>query len=117
MGALAKPRSDMTVDEFLAWEPGTQGVRWQLRDGEPEMMAPASDAHGSIQAELARLIGNHLAERGACRVLVTPGVVPRVRSSENFLIPDLGITCTPAAGGTTIPDPVALIEILTLQRA
>jgi Uma2 family endonuclease len=114
MGALPKPVSRMTVAEFLAWEPGTPGTRWQLCDGEPEMMAPASDAHGSIQGELGRLIGNHLAQRGGpCRMVVGPGVVPRVRSSENFLIPDLGITCTPAFGGTAMPDPVALIEILS----
>jgi Uma2 family endonuclease len=113
MVALRKPVSGMSVAEFLAWEPGTAGKRWQLRDGEPEMMAPASDVHGSIQGELARLIGNHLAGEGACRVVVTPGVIPRVRSAQNFLIPDLGITCTQAAGGTSIPDPVALIEILS----
>lgn len=114
MGALPKSASGMTVAEFLAWDPEEPGTRWQLRDGEPEAMAPASDAHGSIQGELARLLGNHLADRNSpCRVVVAPGVVPRVRSTQNFLIPDLGITCSPAQGGTTVPDPVALIEILS----
>ena len=32
----------MTVAEFLEWEPEDRsGALWQLRDGEPEMMAPA----------------------------------------------------------------------------
>lgn len=114
MGALPKPMSEMTTAEFLAWDPDRLDTRWQLRDGEPEMMAPASDAHGSIQSELNFLITAHLrAGGGPCRVVTTPGVVPRVRAERNFLIPDLGITCTPAAGGASIPDPVALIEILS----
>jgi Uma2 family endonuclease len=82
------------------------------------MMAPASDAHGMIQGELARLIGNHLADGGsACRLGVAPGVVPRVRSSTNLLVPDLGVTCAPPAGGPTMLDPVVLIEILSPSNA
>lgn len=109
----------MTVAEFLDWDSGDRtGALWQLRDGEPEMMAPASDAHGMIQGELARLIGNHLADSGSpCRVGVTPGVVPRVRSTRNLLVPDLGVTCAPPAGGPTMPDPVVLIEILSPSNA
>ncbi len=113
--ALKLPPRHMTVTEFLTWDSGDRsGALWQLRDGEPEMMAPASDAHGTIQAELAYLLTAHLRERGSpCRVVIAPGVIPRVRSAENCLIPDLGITCTPASGAKTLPDPVALIEILS----
>jgi Uma2 family endonuclease len=98
---MRKPLPGMTVAEFLDWDSGDRtGALWQLRDGEPEMMAPASDAHGTIQSELARLIGNHLADRNSpCRVSVTPGVVPRVRSTRNLLVPDLGATCAPPVGG------------------
>ena len=113
--ALKLPSRHMTVTEFLAWDPGDRtGALWQLRDGEPERMAPASDAHGTIQAELAYLLTAHLRDRAsACRVVVAPGVIPRVRSAENCLIPDLGITCTPPSGAKTLPDPVVLIEILS----
>jgi len=110
----------MTVVEFLAWDSGDgSGALWQLRDGEPELMAPASDAHGSIQNELSRLITNHLVARDSpCRAVITPGVIPRVRSADNYLIPDIGVTCTPARGGTAMPDPVVLIEVLspTIER-
>ena len=105
----------MTVAEFLEWNPddGT-GALWQLRDGEPEMMAPASDAHGSIQATLLRLIENHLVARGSrCRTVVAPGVIPRVRSDRNMLVPDLGITCAPPSGGRSLPEPLVLIEVLS----
>lgn len=105
----------MTVDEFLVWDSDdVTGRRWQLIDGEPVLMAPAADIHGSIQGELARLIGNHLIATGSpCRVVVAPGIVPRVRSSENFCIPDLGVTFSPPSGGVMVPEPVLLIEILS----
>ncbi len=53
--ALKLPPHRMTVSEFLEWDSGdTSGAIWQLRDGEPGMMAQASDAHGAIQAEVLR---------------------------------------------------------------
>jgi Uma2 family endonuclease len=105
----------MTVAEFLDWDSGDlSGARWQLRDGEPETMAPASDPHGSIQARLAQLLGVHLDARGGeCRVVVAPGVIPALRSEENCLVPDLGVTCAPPAGARLMHEPVVLIEILS----
>ncbi|HET9019293.1 MAG TPA: Uma2 family endonuclease [Acetobacteraceae bacterium] len=109
------PPSRMTVDEFLVWDSGDHsGRRWQLVDGEPAAMAPASENHGAIQSELARLIGNHLIEhRPGCRVITEPGVIPRLRAGENWRIPDLGVTCAPPAGGVEMAEPVLLVEILS----
>jgi Uma2 family endonuclease len=65
MSSALKIPPRMAVAEFLEWEPDDRsGARWQLRDGEPEMMAPASDSHGSIQARLAYLVISHLDARG-----------------------------------------------------
>ena len=113
--ALRMPSRHMTVAEFLDWDSGDRtGALWQLRDGEPELMAPASDTHGTIQAQLAHLLAAHLEARGGpCRVIVAPGVIPRVRSAENCLVPDLAVTCTPPSGAKTLSDPVVLIEILS----
>lgn len=105
----------MTVAEFLAWDPedGT-GALWQLRDGEPEMMAPTTDAHGSIQSELVYLITAHLRRQDdRCRVVTNPGVVPHVRSDRNAPVADIGVTCTPPSGTWMMPDPVLLIEVLS----
>jgi Uma2 family endonuclease len=105
----------MTVAEFLTWEPPDHwhGL-WQLRDGEPEMMAPASDAHGSIQSRLSQLIGMHLDTCGGhCRIVTAPGVVPAERSEDNCLVPDLGITCSPPTGEHLMHRPLVLIEILS----
>jgi Uma2 family endonuclease len=113
--AFKLPPHRMTVSEFLEWDSGdTSGAIWQLRDGEPEMMAPASDAHGAIQGEAYRLIANHLvAQGGRCRASVTPGVIPRLRSDRNMLVPDIGVTCSPPSGGRSLPDPVFLVEVLS----
>ena len=113
--ALKMPLRRMTVAEFLEWDSGAPtGALWQLRDGEPEMMAPASDPHGSIQSELAYLLTTHLRSRGShCRAVVAPGVVPAQRSEQNCLVPDLGITCAPPAGARLLHEPVVLIEILS----
>ena len=104
----------MTVQEFLAWD-APAGVPWQLLDGEPQAMAPASRTHNAIQSELGRLIGNHLLERGGpCSVLPGPGVVPRVRSDSNVRIPDLAVTCSLYREEEyTLTDPVLIVEILS----
>ena len=105
----------MTVAGFLTWEPPDHwhGL-WQLRDGEPEMMATASDAHGSIQSRLSQLIGMHLDTCGGhCRIVTAPGVVPAERSEDNCLVPDLGITCSPPTGEHLMHRPLVLIEILS----
>ncbi len=113
--ALKMPSRRMTVVEFLEWDSGDRtGALWQLRDGEPEMMAPASDSHGSIQGQLAYLLISHLDAAGSrCRVVVAPGVVPSLRSEENCLVPDLGITCAPPTGAPLMHEPIVLIEILS----
>jgi Uma2 family endonuclease len=115
MSAASKLPPAMTVAEFLAWVPPGGGDRWELIDGVPRAMAPASPGHGAIQAEAARLIGNHLlAERPACRVVTEPGVRPRARASHNVRVPDLGITCAPwGDGDKTLSEPLVLIEILS----
>lgn len=77
-------------------------------------MAPAADVHGRIQAELIRLLGNHLlATDSRCSVVDAPGIIPRVRANENFRIPDLGVTCAPPSGEVMVPEPILRIEILS----
>jgi Uma2 family endonuclease len=114
MSASRKP-TDMTVAEFLAWDSGDDsGALWQLIDGVPHAMAPASEPHGAIQLELGALIRNHLLATGSpCRIIGAPGVVPKFRSAKNCRVPDLGVTCAPPARGQILTDPVLLIEILS----
>jgi Uma2 family endonuclease len=107
--------SRMTVDEFLSWDAGDESGRlWELVDGEPVAMAPGSQNHGALQGEIGRRIANHLREaRSGCRLIVTPGIVPRLSSNRNVRIPDLGVTCSPPSADLVVPDPVLLVEILS----
>nr|WP_294555563.1 Uma2 family endonuclease [uncultured Rhodopila sp.] len=105
----------MTLAEFLAWDAGDpSGAPCQLIDGEAVAMAPATETHAALQAEIGRQIANHLIDTGSkCRLLSQPGIVPRIGADRNFRIPDLGVTCAPPADGLMVPDPVLLIEILS----
>jgi Uma2 family endonuclease len=114
MGAIAKIPVRMTVAEFLVWDAG-DGRPWQLVDGEPQAMAPASRTHGALQNELGRLIANHLSERSSlCSVLANPGVVPRVQAEHNVRIPDLAVICSEyESEEPVIADPILIVEILS----
>ena len=118
MSSVLKPPAGMTVAEFLAWDaPGPD--RWQLVDGEPVAMAPASRTHGTLQGEFGRLIGNHLTAPGNnCTLVTAPGIVPRVRTNENFRIPDLAVTCTRYdTEEYDVSEPVLIVEILSPSNA
>ena len=105
--------SRMSVAEFVAWPGDGSGAKFELVDGEPRAMAPASVTHGLIQANLARLLGTHLADT-LCHVVVAPGVIPRVRAGFNFRIPDLAVNCAAdAAAQNALPDPILIVEILS----
>ncbi len=114
MSAALQPPARMTVAEFLAWCPA-DGQRWELVDGVPRAMAPAKIGHGAIQGELARLLGNHLLERGLpCTALTAPWVVPRIRAAMNIRVPDLAVTCAPIAPTDPhLTEPVLIVEILS----
>lgn len=105
----------MTLAEFSAWTPTDSSVRsWQLIDGEPVAMAPATETHGALQNEIGALLRNHLLARGGpCRVISEAGIVPRVRSDRNYRVPDLGVTCAPPSSNLMVSEPVLLIEILS----
>jgi Uma2 family endonuclease len=105
----------MTVAEFLAWDPPDFSDRWELIDGTPRAMAPAAPPHGFIQAEAARLIGNHLAEqRPPCRVATEPGIQPKVQANLNVRVPDLAVTCAKLdPDDRLLREPLLIVEILS----
>lgn len=103
----------MTVAEFLAWDTPDGSHRWELIDGTPEAMAPASDRHAAILAETGRLIGNHLANaREDCRVLVQPGIAI---GDYNLRIPDLSVSCRSDTEGEERA--ALVVEILSPSNA
>lgn len=104
----------MSVDEFLAWNPGGE-EKWQLVDGMPQAMAPSSTVHGAILGRLAQVVANHLDARNSpCTVIVEPGVTPRINASHNLRVPDLAVTCTELeTRQSTLTEPVLVAEILS----
>jgi Uma2 family endonuclease len=88
---------------------------WQLVAGEPRAMTPASITHGAIQSEMGRPVANALAEQASpCRVITTPGVIPRVQSETNVRIPDLAVTCSAYhEEEQALTTPILVIEILS----
>ena len=114
MSAANQLPAGMTVAEFLAWN-SRDGDRWELIDGTPRAMAPAAPRHGAIQAEAARLLGNHLADtRPAGRAIIEPGLQPRVRANLNVRVPDLAVSCSAwDADERLLSEPRVLIEILS----
>jgi len=66
MTSVTVPLQRFTVREVLGRMP--EGVRWELVHGEIKIMSPAGQEHGYIAQNIARLIGNHVAEHDLGRV-------------------------------------------------
>lgn len=93
MAALPKlAPSRMTIEEFLDWPGDGSRKKFELVDGEPRAMAPASVSHGIIQANLAGILRSHLIGSRCC-VVVESGIIPRARSDANMRVPDLAVSC------------------------
>lgn len=119
MNTALKLEPLMTVEEFLRWPGDGSGRRFELVDGILRMQDSASDAHGTIQSRLNAIILNHLdSTRPYCRVVVNPGVSPRLNTDWNYREPDLGVTCAPNRPDEhMLPEPLLLVEILSPSNA
>ena len=103
-----------TIDEFLAWDDGTDR-RYELVGGSIVAMAPPSEAHGSIVANLTILIGTAL--QPPCRMVGEAGIVLPERD-DTYYQADLAITCTPPAPGRArVAEPVLIVEVLPPSTA
>jgi len=116
---LRKLPPTMTAAQFLDWPGDGSGRAFQLVDGELRAMSPGSATHGTIQANLCLLIGSALrASATGCRIVTEPGVITRIRPDTNVRVPALGVTRTAdAPGQQALPDPIALIEVLSPGNA
>jgi Uma2 family endonuclease len=112
--AVQHPDTLMTVAEFLAWEPPDNRM-WQLVDGTPVAMAPASWWHSSLLGEVHGVIRSHLLDQGSpCMSAPTPGLVTPRHADRNMRIPDLAVTCAdPVNNLADTPNPILVVEILS----
>jgi Uma2 family endonuclease len=103
----------MSAERFIAWAGDGTGRRFQLADGEPVAMAPASQVHARLQLRLGTRLNNHLAaHRPECEAMTEPGVQPIVDPEHNVRVPDLAVGCGPPEAHL-LPAPVLIAEILS----
>lgn len=110
----ATPMPPMSVEEFREWADRQPG-KWELVDGYPRAMAPASVTHVFIQFRAAYLIERHLENMGGrCRAATDLPVLPSSYKQHNARVPDVAVTCSPPeADEWASRDPVFLMEVLS----
>ncbi len=102
----------MTLDEFLAWDDGTE-TRYELVAGFPLAMAPPARAHRILAARLAAAIEARLRSRRPCTAEIEAGIA-RPDRDDSFYIADLAVSCRPyRQGEQLVPDPILIVEILS----
>lgn len=104
----------LTVDEFLAWDDGTDR-RYQLLRGVITMMAPPQAVHGALVIRLGTALTNRL-PRG-CSVTGEAGIRPPHRN-DTYYQADLAVTCRPLERGEIyLREPVLIVEVLSPSTA
>lgn len=114
MAQARRTATPMDVTEFRDWADRQPG-KWELVDGWPRAMAPASATHGLIQARAAFLVERHIEDTGSpCRAVTEAAIVPSSFKRHNARAADLVVTCSsPAEDGWEVNEPVFILEILS----
>ena len=111
--ALALRRDPgMRVAEYQAWvDHRPDEERWELIDGAPLLMAPQSERHQQIVANLIRHLRPLGRDRG-CRAI--PGIAVLSDVMDTFApIPDVVVRCGPPLKDGYARDPVLVAEVLS----
>jgi Uma2 family endonuclease len=110
MSELAVKR--MTLDEFLAWDDGTD-TRYELVGGVPLAMAPPAEAHRILAMRLGSRIDAALQNRRPCNAQIDAGVL-RPEGDDSYYVADVAVTCRPnEPGRQAVIDPILIVEILS----
>lgn len=103
-----------TVQEFLAWDDGTD-QRYELVAGAIVAMAPPSIAHGTIIMNIGAAIRPRL--KPPYRIVGEAGIV-RPDRDDRFYQADIAVTCQPASSGErSTPSPRLIVEVLSPSTA
>ncbi len=104
----------LTVDEFLAWDDGTDR-RHQLLRGVVTMMAPPQAVHGALVMRLGARLAAALPR--LCAAVTEAGINPAHRG-DTYYQADLAVTCRPLERGQVyLADPVLIVEVLSPSTA
>src|SRR3954452_25315321 len=97
----------MTVDEFLAWDDGTD-IRHELANGVIRAMSPPAGPHAAVMVNAIIVVDGALRDRRPCRALAEAGV----RIDEHTMWQaDVAVTCKEITRETI--DPLLVVEILS----
>jgi Uma2 family endonuclease len=106
-------RSQLTADEYLAWE-RQQPVRHEFFRGEVFAMAGGSMRHNALCASVIEVL--RVALRGRCTVLTSDQRVVAMRR-ERYVYPDVSVVCGPAVAepgrDDVLINPAILVEVLS----
>jgi Uma2 family endonuclease len=110
---MAEPAARrMTLEEFLAWDDGTDTL-YELVDGFPMAMTPPAEAHRILAVRLASRIDAALSGPRPCNAQIDAGVT-RPDRADTYYIADIAVTCHPnEPRRQAIREPILLIEILS----
>jgi Uma2 family endonuclease len=110
-------RNEMDVDAYLLWAEGRDG-RWELRDGQPVLMAPERALHALTKFAAQKALENEITRAGLpCRVF-PDGMTVRMNARTAFE-PDALVVCPPPTdlNSMEIANPVIVVEVLSPSTA
>jgi Uma2 family endonuclease len=107
----------MDVDAFLVWAEGREG-RFELRDGEPVMMAPERAIHALTKYAAQASLKAGIQRAGLPCRMFPDGMTVRI-SAKTAFEPDALVVCPspPDLNTIEIPNPVVVIEVLSPSTA
>jgi len=92
MLAISQPSPQMSISEYLEWEP-QQDIRYEYNNGEIYAMTGGTLAHNDITLNLYRTLYPHVRSRG-CRINVSD-VKVQVSTNSPYYYPDVVVSCDP----------------------
>ena len=116
MVAIQERFPKFTPQEYFAWEE-TQQIRHEYIGGEIYAMTGGTINHSEIAGNIISLLKTHLRGR-SCRVLTADARV-NIYESNDYVYPDLSVTCDPRDKGTTkfVAHPCLIVEVLSPSTA
>jgi len=106
-------RSELTADEYLAWE-RQQPVRHEFYRGEVFAMAGGSMRHNALAASVIESLRAQM--RGRCVVLTSDQRVVAAQR-ERYVYPDVSVVCGPIVlepgSNDVLANPTILVEVLS----
>ncbi len=111
----AIPKHKYTIEEYIEFDKNNEG-RWEYFDGEIIDMAGGSLNHNRISANLSRVLGNKLEDKGC---IALPGDMRlKVPKALPYRYPDVVVVCgepiiETIQGQEMLVNPLLIVEVLS----